>query len=352
MTKAGRNQFCCYVLECDNEVGGKNVTLNIYCTITPVLSYIQTTVRIIYTSLNEVFQRLKLQQEAKAREQEEEPGVRPQMLRRLSTSKKTDGPESRREREEQGSRVSLNARRTAHTAGADTPHFTLDPPPVGHRATTSNAPTNHITVHTSPIHTSSFHSPVADEIDRQFSSVFTPPTSPTTTTTSLQHPKVKRISREEDQTRNPARHQDRSFQPSQQLQEENAEDDEESDELSVELQSPLQASHGHQHDGNVRQQQLEDTTGVQVGDKLNILVPKRDARPSLVMQNGHSIFSPPPALQLQQSSNKKQPPHSPPPNPVVKSPSELLAMMVSLKLFSIMYFIYYCGLVITQCRLN
>ena len=58
------------------------------------------TCRLLYElsalQLMRCFRGLQAQQEAKAREQEEEPGVRPHMLRRLSTPKKPDDPELRR----------------------------------------------------------------------------------------------------------------------------------------------------------------------------------------------------------------------------------------------------------------
>ena len=231
--------------------------------------HVQAVVRAISTSVNEVFQRLQAQQEAKAREQEEEPGVRPHMLRRLSTPKKPDDPELRRGNE----RV---------TAVAASHPLNSSHPSNSHSLDISNS--SHPTSFSSPV-----HSPVVDEIDRQFSSVFTPPTSPTTTTTSLQQPKVRRVSREERPVENTMQQQ--RFQLPQQLTEEDEE--EESDESMVELQAPLKVSHGHHHDGNVHQQMLEDTKGVKISDRRDILVPKRDTRPSLLMQN---VFSPPPPV--------------------------------------------------------
>ena len=122
--------------------------------------------------------------------------------------------------------------------------------------------------------------------------------------------------------------QQQRFQLPQQLTEEDEE--EESDESMVELQAPLKVSHGHHHDGNVHQQMLEDTKGVKISDRRDILVPKRDTRPSLLMQN---VFSPPPPVV--QPSTAAPPPvtsnASLPSSRKVRSPSDLLSMTVSLE---------------------
>ena len=257
-----------------------------------------------------MFQRLQAQQDAKAREQEEEPGVRPHMLRRMSTQKKPDDPGPRRPNESSGRITPVAPLNISHPPNSRSSNS------LSH--TTSNS--SHLTSYAS--YSSPVQSPVADEIDRQFSSVFTPPTSPTTTTTSLQQPKVRRVSREERPVENTI--QQLRFQPPQRLAEED-EEDSTSDESTIELQAPLTVSHGHHHDGNVHQQALEDTKGVKISDRRDILVPKREARPSLLMQN---VFSPPPAI-TQPSTVVPRSDTSQPSSPPVRSPSELLSMAVS-----------------------
>lgn len=280
--------------------------------------------------MGEVFQRLQAQQEARAREQEareQAAGVRPVMLRRLSTHAATpnraDASESRREREEVREGEAIDR---------------VDRGPVGREQDTrENGPVllhDNPEPHYPPPAVRAIHSPAADEIDRQFSSVFTPPTSPSGPT-SLQQPRVRRVVRE-DKLAGEGHHH-RRIQPQQHLEEE-----EEEEEALVELMPPLQASHGYHHDGNVQLQQLEDTSGVKVPDRRDILVPKRDHRPSL-LQNGHSLFSPPPpakrssspvppppSTHAQHCSTGPTPTQSPPHTSVVRSPSDLLAMKVSL----------------------
>ena len=304
-------------------------------------------VRSICSCVGEVFQRLQAQQETKL--QEQAAGVRPQMLHKLSSAaaipNRDDATESRRDRER------VRERREEEEEEA---MDGVERGPVGREQDASDR--NQAPIHVPPERELHYpllgratHSPAADEIDRQFSSVFIPPTS-LTGHTSMQQPRVRRVSRDEELAGKS--HQHKRMQPSQQLVEEEEEEDEEEEEeasevSSVEFMSPLLASCGHHHDGNVQQQRLEDTTGVRVPDRRDILVPKREQRPS-VLQNGHSLFSPPPPA-MRSSSPSLPPPPPPPPPPtlaqdrhstptitqspshhsVVRSPSDLLAMKVS-----------------------
>lgn len=104
------------------------------------------------------------------------------------------------------------------------------------------------------------------------------------------------------------------------------------------LVSPLRHRSGMEevtanvHDGNVQQQELENTENVIVGDRMELIMPKEKKRPGIssLSSNG-DVPPPPPPLSTGLSLFKRSPqrvialPQSPP-----RSPRQLLLLRVSL----------------------
>lgn len=110
----------------------------------------------------------------------------------------------------------------------------------------------------------------------------------------------------------------------------------ESEEEVVAMITPIHPTKGlaHHHDGNVQNQELEDTTGVKVPDRHDILVPKSKARTSIFSMGSQSSSTENTLQKVHVASPIKE--HSPTlsrsllSDRVPQSPSELLQFKVIL----------------------
>ncbi len=155
------------------------------------------------------------------------------------------------------------------------------------------------------------------QIDQQFSQMVSLSSDQTgrhpSTSRPIEEPRVHRVAREKSKKKPPERRHTVSS------------SDSDSDvEFIPALVQPLQVQKMAAHSGLVHRQKLEDTTGVVVGDKSELLVPKRCTRPSIEVlwdtpeggDHAHLDHTPP-----VQSPRSKSASPSP-------SPSELLAIRV------------------------
>lgn len=311
--------------------------------------------------MDDVFQRLKTQHEAVLREQQTQSiGVRPRMLRRLSTTtalaqdSKTDTKTGQDGRSVVGHDDSNSV---GHVGRTDIDQYMNGSATEEFSRRREDLTKQHHSSPTQQPHPSQFvlQSPTADEIDKQFSRVFSIPMANNHSPSSsfLQQPAVRRVSRD---TNLIVSRQETIHQLSVQKEE-----DEESDESSDIMVSPLKVGHGQYHDGNIQHQRLPDTAGVIVPARKDILVTKRE-RPSVLQDK----FIPPILAQQKNKENftaaksstnlasqrsplvtGQRPPlppictHNTPTSPTnqgstvssssaVKSPSELLSMRVGI----------------------
>lgn len=137
---------------------------------------------------------------------------------------------------------------------------------------------------------------LSEQVDQQFSNLIPLSTDPSTistptplssTFTSNPHsqsksdpigqPRIRRVTREEASKKNPAvRH-------SLPITDEDSDDEEDTDMVMPAMVQPLQVVKVATHDGSVQHQELEDTSNVVVGDRLELLGPK--GRPRKTIEN-------------------------------------------------------------------
>ena len=216
-------------------------------------------------------------QQAKEKEEEtlQEPGVKPVMLHRLSTSPPTHGKEVGKGTKEDVDFEDRSSR------------------------------------------TTSKNKELQDQIDRQFS-IVSDPIPPQTVQPSfepIQKPRIRRITREEAMKKAVPL----SRPPQSHCVEEDSEDD------LPQLVPPLQIDKVSYHDGKVHSQTLEDTTGVVVSDHLDILIPKGKMRQSIEnfwdSTDGQATPMTPP-------TNLPSPGHCSNSKSLSPTPSDLLALRV------------------------
>lgn len=88
----GSDNYCCYVLECDNEVSTETSLVHVcMCTLPSALhgSLPQLIIRQICSAVSEQFQLLLAQREARERQQPQPQPVKPKMLKRLSAEQQS-----------------------------------------------------------------------------------------------------------------------------------------------------------------------------------------------------------------------------------------------------------------------
>ena len=254
----------------------------------------------ICSTVSEIFQVMLAHQQLIERNEEnqQEPGVRPVMLHRLSTSQPLSPSQSHDQSHDQREVEDLPSRDDVDTSPVRTDHWSKE-------------------IHRRPSDTDD----IKEQIDRQFLSMSTN-LHPVTTSglTSYQQPNVQRITRQEaikrdrmkpvpiqvlvpleetnvaitrskpkppplnlqvdvNDTGRPKRvvqqHDKHSL-----VEMENGDSDYEDDDLDMIVPS-LNIEGLSRHDGNVQRQILDDTKGVTVSDHLNILVPKGKCRQSI-----------------------------------------------------------------------
>ena len=246
----------------------------------------QANIREICFRINEIFQLLLSHKQAKEREEEleQEAAVKPRMLRRLSTSHQQDNSPTRLEEgaEEEPDDVTM-------TRNAD----------------------------------------LRRQIDEQFSMLTAEPHPSQQTTTPhikpIVQPRIHRVAREPT-GKGPIRKT---------LSCTTEESDDDDDEATPIVVPPLQVQKLAAHNGMVHHQKLEDTAGVVVGDRSELLVPKGKPRPSIENFWDPSPPPLPPAAVSSRQERDYTPTRSPlgsfstpPPSAPSPSPSELLALRV------------------------
>ena len=249
-------------------------------------------------SVDEIFRLLLAQKQARERENEEqqEPGLRPVMVDRLTTS-----PSG-----------------MVHSSSAEqdiSRHSREDTKPRRRRSNIENSPKKSEVWTRGEIRRHSYDNP-HDVLDRQFSAMYdNQPSLPAAV--SYQQPRIKRRSR--DMTTSIS-----------------TKDHDSDDDVLI---SPLQRVNPFNvHDGNIQRQLLGDTKGITVSDRMDILVPKGKTRSSIL--TNHSVSQPTP---LQISSTHQfltTSPGSPLRMGGVMSPNELLTFKVRLKTIIIIYYIF------------
>lgn len=240
-------------------------------------------------SVDEIFRLLLAQKQARERENEEqqEPGVRPVMIHRLTTS-----PSG-----------------VVHSSSAEQDirrHSREDTKPSRRRSNVEISP-QEPEVWTRETRRHSYDNP-HDVLDRQFSAMYDNQPS-LLAAVSSQQPRIKRKSR--DMTTSIS-----------------TKDHDSDDEVLI---NPLQRVVPFNiHDGNIQHQLLGDTKGITVSDRLDILVPKGKTRSSILTTRSASQPTP-----LQISSTLESfttLPSSPLRMGGVKSPNELLTFKVRLEI--------------------
>ena len=251
----------------------------------------------ICSAVSEIFQVMLAHQQLLERNEEnqQEPGVRPVMLRRLSTSQPLSPSQSHDQSHDQREVEDLPSRDDLDTSPVRTDHWSKE---IHQRLSDTDD--------------------IKEQIDRQFLSMSTN-LHPVTTSglTSYQQPNVQRITREEAikrdrmkpvsiqvlvplEEKNVAITRSKPKPPPLNLQNdvndtgrptlvvqqhdkhslvemENGDSDYEDDDLDM-IVVPLNIDGLSRHDGNVQRQMLDDTKGVTVSDHLNILIPKGKSR--------------------------------------------------------------------------
>ena len=248
-------------------------------------------------SVDEIFRLLLAQKQARERENEEqqEPGLRPVMVDRLTTS-----PSG-----------------MVHSSSAEqdiSRHSREDTKPRRRRSNIENSPQKSEVWTRGEIRRHSYDNP-HDVLDRQFSAMYdNQPSLPAAV--SYQQPRIKRRSR--DMTTSIS-----------------TKDHDSDDDVLI---SPLQRVNPFNiHDGNIQCQLLEDTKGITVSDRMDILVPKGKTRASILTT--HSVSQPTP-LQTSTHQFLTTSPGSPLRMGGVMSPNELLTFKVRLKTIIIIYYIF------------
>ena len=302
----------------------------------------------ICSTVSEIFQVMLAHQQLIERNEEnqQEPGVRPVMLRRLSTSQPLSPSQSHDQSHDQREVEDLPSRDDVDTSPVRTDHWSKE-------------------IRRRPSDTDD----IKEQIDRQFLSMSTN-LHPVTNTglTSYQQPNVQRITREEaikrDRmkpvpiqvlvpleeknvaiTRSKPKHKppplilqddvNDTGRPKPVVQQhdkrgkhslvemENGDGDYEDDDLDM-IVASVNIEGLSTHDGNVQRQMLDNTKGVTVSDHLNILIPKGKSRQSIEY------------LQFSSQSDSHTTSFDPYSTPTVSpskdlqySPSELLSLRVS-----------------------
>ena len=222
--------------------------------------------RQISSVINEQFQLLLVQEEAKQRyqqsqlEQKQQQQVKPKMLKRMSASEKNDKPSRATSRKAsqhtEQSEISASRQMSLQSASLDV-QTTTEPFTTAHDDDSAPNPNAE---------------QLLDEIGKQFMSIAKEP-SHRRTAAQVHGPKVKRLSsgiQEPVGNRDHVAHLKQSPRRF------------DSEESVWEMMTPLRLSHIEKHDGNVVAQQLESTEGVRVHDDFDLFVTKSKTRMSIL----------------------------------------------------------------------